>query len=200
MAARLLATRTGQRSADAPSAGKSAPLISVHATLCAAMRAADQRDVDVGSVMHRGRRLQADPRDRCHLRQARDRGIHVGRARNRRARQRESLRVEDAHVVAAVVQQIGERGDEPARQQQHVEEQRPDDGHANRRQCRSCPIAAHRAPGQPRRRHRPTSDRMSRRSSVHDAAMPAATPRGTASANERSAIERVTRRNTSVVS
>src|SRR5438034_660747 len=119
---------------------------------------------------------------------------------NRRARDRQALRVDDADVVPGVVEQIGEGIDQTVREHQHVEEQRPDHGDADRREHSPGAIAANRAPGEPRRGHRPTSVRMSRRSSVQDAPIPAPMPSGTAIASARIAIDPVTRTKTSVVS
>src|SRR5581483_2350607 len=122
------------------------------------------------------------------------RGVVDGQA-NRKA-----LRGDDAHVVPGGVQHLAERDEQPAREEQHVEEQRPDDGDARHGERGPGRVGRHRPPRQGSGRHRPRSDRTLRRSSAQEAARPAPTPSGTAVAAACHAMRGVTRTNTSAVS
>ena len=93
-----------------------------------------------------------------------------------------------------------ERDYKAVREQQHVEEKGPDGGDTQDPDP-GAPRLTDEAPGSKRERpHRRVKENASRRSSVHDAATAAATPRGTAIAIDRSAIVGVIRTNTSAVS
>ena len=67
------------------------------------------------------------------------------------------------------IEQIAHRDDQPVRQQQHVEEQRADRGHAEDAEDRARRLAHQASPRESQRVHRRASRRPLRRSSAHDA-------------------------------
>ena len=107
----------------------------------------------------------------------------------------------DADVEAGAVEQVAHRGHEPLRQQQHVEEQRADGGHAEdaERRARRLPHEASPREGEGRD-HRRASLSPLRRSSAHDAATVATAPSGTAIARQVAATFGVTCTKISAVS
>ena len=65
---------------------------------------------------------------------AREVGGEPRRPGDRRPRERDAFVGDDAHVEAAGAEQVGEGIEQAARQEQHVEQQRADHGHAGHRQ------------------------------------------------------------------
>ncbi len=162
---------------------------------------ADERHRRRGRAAARGnpRRQDAHERDLLDFRQPAHQAGNRGRIGNRHP-QRHAAAADDADVVPGALEEIRERKEQPAGEEEHVEEERADDGDARDGEERLRAVAADRPPREVQRAHRRTIDRTSRRSSVHEAAMPAAMPSGAAIRTERAAIDGVTRTNTSAVS
>ena len=201
--ASFVLTTSGAGSPGADEDGSGDPLTSSHAPpiSCSLLPMSGHR-CGIGLAARRGRQrgIGADQRDSANLRQPRDLVGQRRRAGQRRPVDGRAFVREHANVVAGSVEEIAERKQKPLRQQQHVEEQRADDGHAADRQARARRIVRDRAPREAPRAHRRTSEMMSRRRSVQEPTSPARMPRGTASATDCSAIRAVTRTKTSVVS
>ena len=99
------------------------------------------------------------------------------------------------------IEQIAERHDQPARQQQHVEQQRADGGNAEDAERGAAGLADEASRRESERVHRRVSRNISRRSSVHDEASVASdAERHGDIAIDRSAIRGVMRTKTSEVS
>ena len=164
-------------------------------------RRAYQLEPDGRLIRLRGRRrLGPHHRNRRHLRQPTDLLHEFPGVLHRQPRERQARAADDADVVAGAVDEIGKRHQQAAREKQHVEVERADDGDADDRQHGAGSVTFRGAPGQLERRHRLTRAVMPRRSSIHDATAPATTPTGRATAIERSAIAGVMRMKTRVVS
>ena len=151
-AARGRVTRTGQASAAA--AGEASVEPFTIRQLCSASEL-PMSEMPRGGlpVAPDRRRLDADQEDVLHIGKPADIVGEPCRIGDRQARG-QSLAAHDADVEAGAVQQVGERQQEPSRQEQHVEQQRPDHRHAGDGQQRPGPVALRGAPGEGERRHR----------------------------------------------
>ena len=201
--ASLVLTMSGVGWPGADRGGQRRPLHDVPRAADRVFGAADERDADAGVIAagrHRRGVAGAEERDPLNARQPPDGVRQRRRAGERRAVNRRSLARDHPDVVAGGVEQIAERDQQSPREQQHVEQQRADDGDAADREKRPPGVVDERPPGQAPGGHRRTSVTMSRRSSVHDPTRPATIPSGTARATDCSAIRAVTWTNTSVVS